>query len=54
MKEKNKSNISNKRKRGRPNEKSGINLNSILNIALKEFSKFGFEGKELRSWKNIR
>lgn len=47
MKEKNKSNISNKRKRGRPNEKSGINLNSILNIALKEFSKFGFEGTSI-------
>ena len=31
----------NKRKRGRPNEKSGIDQGAILNKALKEFSKQG-------------
>ena len=47
MEENKKRNTTNKRKRGRPNEKSGIDLNKILNIALKEFSKFGFEGTSI-------
>ena len=47
MEENKKRNTTNKRKRGRPNEKSGIDLNKILNIARKEFSKFGFEGTSI-------
>lgn len=37
----------NKRKRGRPTEKSGIDQGAILNKALKEFSKHGYGGTSI-------
>jgi AcrR family transcriptional regulator len=41
-------NNTNKRKRGRPSDKSGIDRNAILKIALKEFSKHGYGGVSIK------